>query len=159
MSATPTLDPARAARADAKQLAKRGRYAQAAAALLAADLNADARHMRRRGSRALLRDARSALAAGRFKTAKRFAAESRKLRKTTAARTVLNTANTEIARAEAVARERVRLARIARDQRTCSSTEKRTVRDGPDYTGPVQVVADDPHDLDRDGDGSACESS
>ena len=31
--------------------------------------------------------------------------------------------------------------------------------DGPDYTGPVQVVGDDPYDLDRDRDGSACESS
>ena len=28
---------------------------------------------------------------------------------------------------------------------------------GPDYTGPVRVVGDDPHGLDRDGDGSACE--
>jgi hypothetical protein len=30
--------------------------------------------------------------------------------------------------------------------------------DGPDYTGPVRVVGDDPHDLDRDGDGYACEA-
>jgi hypothetical protein len=29
--------------------------------------------------------------------------------------------------------------------------------DGPDYTGPVRVVGDDPFDLDRDGDGYACE--
>ena len=29
--------------------------------------------------------------------------------------------------------------------------------DGPDYTGPVRVVGSDPFDLDRDGDGSACE--
>ena len=29
--------------------------------------------------------------------------------------------------------------------------------DGPDYTGPVTVVGDDPFGLDRDGDGSACE--
>lgn len=28
---------------------------------------------------------------------------------------------------------------------------------GPDYTGPVRVVGDDHHDLDRDGDGYACE--
>jgi hypothetical protein len=28
---------------------------------------------------------------------------------------------------------------------------------GPDYTGPVRVVGDDPHGLDRDGDGYACE--
>jgi hypothetical protein len=28
---------------------------------------------------------------------------------------------------------------------------------GPDYTGPVRVVGDDPFDLDRDGDGEACE--
>jgi ribosomal protein L32 len=30
--------------------------------------------------------------------------------------------------------------------------------DGPDYTGPVEVVGDDRFGLDRDGDGSACES-
>jgi predicted Fe-S protein YdhL (DUF1289 family) len=29
--------------------------------------------------------------------------------------------------------------------------------DGPDYTGTVEVVGDDPYDLDRDGDGSACD--
>jgi hypothetical protein len=29
--------------------------------------------------------------------------------------------------------------------------------DGPDYTGTVQVVAGDPYDLDRDGDGIACD--
>lgn len=30
--------------------------------------------------------------------------------------------------------------------------------DGPDYTGTVTVVGDDPYDLDRDGDGIACDS-
>ena len=29
--------------------------------------------------------------------------------------------------------------------------------DGPDYTGTVRVVGDDPFDLDRDGDGIACD--
>ena len=29
--------------------------------------------------------------------------------------------------------------------------------DGPDYTGFVEVVGDDPHDLDRDGNGLGCE--
>jgi hypothetical protein len=29
--------------------------------------------------------------------------------------------------------------------------------DGPDYTGIVEVVGDDPYDLDRDGDGTACD--
>ena len=29
---------------------------------------------------------------------------------------------------------------------------------GPDYTGPVRVVGDDHYDLDRDGDGEACEA-
>ena len=29
--------------------------------------------------------------------------------------------------------------------------------DGPDYTGTVDVVGDDPYDLDRDGDGIACD--
>jgi hypothetical protein len=31
--------------------------------------------------------------------------------------------------------------------------------DGPDYTGPVEVVGDDHFGLDRDGDGVACEDS
>jgi hypothetical protein len=30
---------------------------------------------------------------------------------------------------------------------------------GPDYTGPVQVVGDDHYGLDADGDGIACEDS
>ena len=30
--------------------------------------------------------------------------------------------------------------------------------DGPDYTGMVEVVGDDPYDLDRDGDGIACDA-
>jgi hypothetical protein len=30
---------------------------------------------------------------------------------------------------------------------------------GPDYTGPVRSVGSDPFDLDRDGDGYACETS
>ena len=30
--------------------------------------------------------------------------------------------------------------------------------DGPDYTGEVRVVGDDPYDLDRDGDGIACDA-
>jgi|SRR6188472_51352 len=29
--------------------------------------------------------------------------------------------------------------------------------DGPEYTGPVRIVGDDPYGLDRDGDGVACE--
>jgi hypothetical protein len=31
--------------------------------------------------------------------------------------------------------------------------------DGPYYTGPVRIVGDDHYDLDRDGDGVACEDS
>jgi hypothetical protein len=30
--------------------------------------------------------------------------------------------------------------------------------DGRDYTGPVTVKGDDPYDLDRDGDGTGCDS-
>jgi hypothetical protein len=30
--------------------------------------------------------------------------------------------------------------------------------DGPDCTGTVEVVGDDPYDLDRDGDGVACDA-
>jgi hypothetical protein len=202
---------------EARELAADGDYKDAVAVLDDAGMEADADRMRRRGSRALYRSARRALDAGKYKTAHRLATESRKLRKTAAARTVQTTANAKIAAAAAAERERQRLARIARDQRTCGSDEKQTVRDGtgtppgcatyaanlaakraedeaaqatasseecdpnyegaclkpdssdydcaggsgdgPDYTGPVQSVGDDPYDLDRDGDGSACETS
>jgi hypothetical protein len=30
---------------------------------------------------------------------------------------------------------------------------------GPKYSGPVRVTGSDPYDLDRDGDGKACEWS
>jgi hypothetical protein len=210
-----TPDPAEAARAEAQQLAKGGKYAAASGKLAAAGLDDQAARMERRGARALLRSARGALAKHRYTRAKSLVTQSRALRKTSASRTVLASANAGIEQEAAAKRERVRLARIARDQRTCSSAEKRTVRDGlgtpagcttyavdyaakqaakaeeapedggdcdpnyagaclkpdssdydceggsgdgPDYTGPVQVVGSDPYDLDRDGDGSACET-
>jgi hypothetical protein len=204
-AATPTTDPVVAARAKGRRLAKAGKYTAAVAAYESAELHGDAARVRRQGARALTRSARRALAGGRYTTARRLALQSTRLRKTTAARTVLADAGTRIAAAKVAERERRRLAAIARDQRTCSSSEKSMVRegggtpagcatyaarreatgsdcdpnytgaclkpdsydydcaggsgDGPDYTGPVQVVGDDPYDLDRDGDGYACESS
>jgi len=171
----------------------------------------DAARARRSEARSLYRRARSALRSGHYETARRLAAQSRQLHSTAATRTVLARARAGIARQEAAARERRRLARIAHDQRTCSASEKSTVRDGngvppgcatyaadlaarraaqaetskcdpnyegaclnpdspdydcaggsgdgPDYTGPVRSVGSDPFDLDRDGDGLACESS
>ena len=202
-AATPTPDPG----ADARALARRGKYDDAIALLEEAGLDRQAARVRRTGARALARSAQRALTRGRYVTAKRLATRSRRLHRTSAARTIIAGANAEIARAAAAKRERERLARIARDQRTCSSDEKRTVRDGggtppgcaeyaaaqaekdavescdpnyegaclkpessdydcaggsgdgPDYTGPVRVVGSDPHGLDRDGDGSACETS
>lgn len=212
VEATATADPARAARAAAKRLAARGRYAAAAEGLAAAGLDDEADRMQRRGARALLRSARAALSKQRYARAKRLVTQSRSLHKTAASRTVLAGADAGIARVAAAERERRRLARIARDQRTCSKAEQRAVRDGagtppgcvayaaeqaveaeaeddgggdcdpnyegaclkpdsldydcaggsgdgPDYTGPVQSVGEDPYDLDRDGDGSACETS
>lgn len=214
LEATATADPARAARAAAKRLAARGRYAAAAEGLAAAGLDEEADRMQRRGARALLRSARAALSKQRYARAKRLVTQSRSLHKTAASRAVLAGADAGIARVAAAERERRRLARIARDQRTCSKAEQRAVRDGagtppgceayaaeqapepelepeddgggdcdpnyegaclkpdspdydcaggsgdgPDYTGPVQSVGDDPYDLDRDGDGSACETS
>jgi len=215
--ATPTADPARAARTKATRLTRAGKYAAAAAAYESAGLDAEGDRVRRRGARALYRSARRALASGRYTRAHTLALQSRRLRKTSAAGTVLSSANAKIAAAKAAERERRRLARIARDARTCSSSEKSTVRNGggtpagcatyaadlaakrarreaeqaqdtggdcdsnytgaclkpdspdydcaggsgngPDYTGPVQVVGEDPYDLDSDGDGSACETS
>jgi hypothetical protein len=162
-----------------------------------------------REARALYRRARSALRSGRYETARKLATQSRRLRSTTATRSVLARAQAGIAKQKAAAREKRRLARIARDQRTCSSGEKAAVRggdgvppgcagyaadlqarraepaekcdpnyegaclnpdspdydcsggsgNGPDYTGPVRSVGSDPFDLDRDGDGYACETS
>jgi hypothetical protein len=179
-----------------------------------AGLDEDADRVRRRGARALYRAARRALRQQRYMSARRLATRSRQLRKTGAARAVLVSANAGIAKANAAAAERRRLAEIARDARTCTSGEKATVRNdggtpagcasyaadlagrraereankapatpdcdpnytgaclkpdspdydcaggsgnGPDYTGPVQSIGSDPYDLDRDGDGSACE--
>jgi hypothetical protein len=214
-TATPTADPANAARAKAEDLTRDGKYVAAVAAYKSAGLDADADRARRRGARALYRSARHALAGGHYSSARRLAIQSRQLRKTNAARTVLSSANAKLAAAKAAERERQRLARIARDARTCTSAEKGTVRngggtppgcvtyasdlakrraereaeqapepsddcdpnytgaclkpdspdydceggsgDGPDYTGAVQSVGSDPYDLDRDGDGSACE--
>jgi hypothetical protein len=218
-TATPiaTTDSVAAARAHGRRLARQGKYAAAIASYEAVDLDAEANRVRRRGSAALTRSARRALKAGHYGNARRLALQSRRLRKTAVARTVLESADTKIAAATAAARERGRLAAIARDARTCSSTEKATVRnsagtpagcatyaadlaarraarkaedasgtsgdcdsnytggclkpdspdydcaggsgDGPDYTGPVQSVGSDPYDLDRDGDGVACETS
>ncbi len=115
---------------EARDLAGRDKYLSAVAVLEEADMDTEADRMRRRGSRALYRSARRALDGGKYKTAHRLATDSRKLRKTAAARTVQTTANAKIAAAAAAERERRRLARIARDQRTCSSDEKHTVRDG-----------------------------
>jgi hypothetical protein len=208
---TATADPAKTARAKAERLARDGKYAAAISAYESADLDADADRVRRRGARALYRSAQRALAGGRYSSARRLAIRSRRLRKTTAARTVLTSASAKLAAAKAAEREREHLARIAEDARTCTSDEKATVRiaggtppgcatyaaqraareaepppdpssdcdpnytgaclkpdspdydcaggsgDGPDYTGAVQSVGSDPYDLDRDGDGSACE--
>jgi hypothetical protein len=212
---TPTANPAATARASAADLTREGKYAAAAAAYESAGLDVEADRVRRRGARALYRSARRALAGGRYSNARRLAIQSRQLRKTAAARTVLTSAAAKIAAAEAAEHERKR---IARDARTCTSTEQQTVRDGartpagcatyasdlaarraqreaeqaqpapaaggdcdpnytgaclkpdspdydcaggsgdgPDYTGAVQSVGSDPYDLDRDGDGSACE--
>jgi hypothetical protein len=216
-TATPTATPDRAksARAKAEDLTRDGKYVAAVAAYESADLDADADRARRRGARALYRSARRALAGGHYAGARRLAVQSRQLRKTTAARTVLTSADAKLAAAKAAERERRRLARIAKDARTCTGAEKGTVRngggappgcatyaaglatrraereaekapdpgsdcdpnytgaclkpdspdydceggsgDGPDYTGAVQSVGSDPYDLDRDGNGSACE--
>jgi hypothetical protein len=205
-------DPVQAARVTARTLGRRGEFTAAAAAYDAVGLTRDADRMRRRGADVLSRSARRALRRGRYATARRLAIASRRMHNGTAARGILTRANTAIAKANAAARERRRLARLALDARTCSSGEKRTVRedagvpagctsyaadvaardaaktqaqsadcdpnyagaclkpdspdydcaggsgDGPDYTGTVRVVGGDPYDLDRDGDGVACDT-
>lgn len=211
--APPTTSAAPQARASGNTLVRQGRYAAAIAAFEAAGLDADADRARRAGARALSRSARRALDRADYAKAKRLALASRRLHRTAAAGAIVASARAGLARAAAARRERLRLARIARDARTCSSSEKRTVKDaggvpagcatyaaalarrraaeaakpaescdpnyegacldpdspdydcrggsgdGPDYTGPVTVVGSDPYDLDRDGDGAACETS
>jgi hypothetical protein len=127
---TATADPTRRARAKAAKLRRRGRYRAAAATYAAAGLKTDAARTRRAGARALNRSALRALADGHYARARRLAVASRRLVPTTTGRSALRAADTALARARAAARERARLARIARDQRTCTSAEKRTVRDG-----------------------------
>jgi hypothetical protein len=192
---------------EARRLVRSGKYDDAIARYEDAGLVEEADRVRRRGARTLARSAQRALARGRHTTAKRLATRSRRLRRTTAARTIIRSANAQIARAAVAERERQRLARIARDQRTCSAAEKRIVGadggippgcadfaarqaqpesppdcdpnyedaclkpdsadydceggsgDGPDYTGPVRVVGEDPHGLDADGDGIGCQNS
>jgi hypothetical protein len=129
-TATPTPDPVQEARAQAAEYVGQGRYFAAVAVLEDADLATDANRVRRRGARALYRQARRALSAGRYKKARRVAVTARRLRGTGAITTLISTANAEIAQARAEALERRRLAAIARDERTCSSSEKGTVQAG-----------------------------
>jgi hypothetical protein len=188
---------------EATRLAGTGRYADAVAVLEAAGLEGQARRVAQRGAQALYGHGRRALAAGHFARARTIAADARDLHGSKAITALIATANEKIAAARAAAI-------LARDQRTCSATEKATVRagggvpagcspfaadlaaqqakaqaaaaacdtnyegaclkanspdydceggsgDGPDYTGTVEVVGNDHYDLDRDGDGVACE--
>jgi hypothetical protein len=203
---SPTPDPSDAARAKAAELVGDGRYLDAVAVLDAAGLDRAATRVARRGSQALARRARRALAAGHWTQARDTATDARDLHRSKTTNALIATADAKIAEARAAAR-------LARDQRTCSMAEKETVRagagvpagcatfaanlaarradaaaeaaaarcdpnyegaclkpdspdydceggsgDGPDYTGTVEVVGDDIYDLDRDGDGTACDA-
>src|SRR6185503_19587893 len=109
----------------------------------AAGLHDAAARVRRRSAQALNRSAKRALAGGRYASARKLALQSRRLRKTSTAKTVLGSADAGIARAKAAARERERLAAIARDNRTCSRSEKTAVRDGAGTpTGCATYAAD-----------------
>lgn len=127
---TPTPDPAVAARAEATSLVGDEDYLAAIAVLDDAGLVEAAERVRRRGTRALLATARRAIDRGRYEVAKAYALDARQLGRTAAVRSVLASANAGIARERAEARERRRLARIARDLRTCTAVEKDTVRVG-----------------------------
>jgi hypothetical protein len=130
VTSTPAPDPAREARAQAAEYVGQGRYFAAVAVLEDADLADDASRVRRRGARALYRQARRALRAGRYTRARRVAVIARRLRRTAAISTLISAANAEIAQARAEALERRRLARIARDESTCTTSEKSTVQAG-----------------------------
>jgi hypothetical protein len=209
---SPTPDAVADARARARDLVQDGDYLAAVRTLQEAGLTGTASRVRARGARALLAEARRALNGERFVVARRVALDSQRLHRTSSVSAVLDQAGAAIAQARAAARERRRQAALARDQRTCTSGEKDTVRadggvpagcetfaadlearraaqeaeqaapacdpnyagacldpnsedydceggsgNGPDYTGTVRVVGADPYDLDRDGDGIACD--
>jgi hypothetical protein len=123
VSRTPTPDPEQQARAAAAKLVTQGRFAAAAERLENVGLLRAADRVLATGARALYRQARRALNAGRYKVAKRLAVKARDLQSTGAITALITHADSEIA----AARE---AARIARDQRTCSGTEKASVRAG-----------------------------
>src|SRR5688572_23547973 len=79
---TPTPDPAREARAQAAEYMGQARYFAAVAVLEDANLADDARRVRRRGARALYRQAQRALRAGQYTRARRIAVTARRLRRT-----------------------------------------------------------------------------
>ena len=210
--AATTPDPVAVARRRAKALGRGGKYSAALEVLnRAGDRSGLARRLRRRGSRALLTQARRELAAGHEGAARTYARRARRLGAVAAAGALIRTADAQAAAERAEAEERRRLAAIARDQRTCSMTEKNAVDDGaptppgcdtyaaqvaddaaaepsssgcdpnysgacldpdasdydcaggsgdgPEFTGPVEVVGDDHYDLNADPeeDSTGCE--
>lgn len=126
---TATRDPAQIARRRAKSLARHGRYLAALAALGDED-HALARRLRRRGAHMLLVRARRELARSHEDSARAFAHRAQRLGAAGAAAAVIRTADEHSAAERAAARERRRLAAIARDQRTCSASEKAAVDGG-----------------------------
>lgn len=131
---TPTATPVSRedAIAEADEAVNQDHYMAAIAAVEAVDDDDDSlvgRYNRKIARRILWR-ARRALRSGSNTRAIRLAAESRNFHTFADARAVTGTANDRLAAARARKRERARLARIARDNATCSSSEKSTVRYG-----------------------------
>jgi len=131
---TPTATPVsrEAAVAEAEDALKDADYAAVlvAAASFEDDDNALVGHYKRKIARKILRAARRDIRSGNYARAATSAKRSRRYRNTTNASRIIRTANARLAFERARKREQARLARIARDNRTCTSSEKSTVRYG-----------------------------
>ena len=181
-SPTPTPTPAAAkpdplvlARRRAKALARGGKYSAALGVLRrAGERSGLARRLRRRGSRALLTRARRELAASHEDRARAYARRARRLG-AVAAGAVIRTAEAQAAAERAEARERRRPPAAApaaspgcdpnysgecldpgASDYDCAGGSG----DGPEYTGPVEVVGNDHYDLNADPeeDSTGCEA-
>ena len=133
---TPTPSPTPVSREAAVALAEQALEEDDYAAVLAAaasfddDDSALVGHYKRKIAGKILASARRDLRRGDYGLAITNAKKSRRYRRTTQASRIVGDAKTELAVQRERKRERERLARIARDNRTCTSSEKGTVRYG-----------------------------
>lgn len=177
-----TTEPAAATLTDARAAADAGDYAKAVdiAATLGSDAQVTIRH---RIANSIARDALAAVHAGDRGLAKTLLARADRFPTTALTRE----ARSSYRAAKARAAERARARRVAAEQRRQAAAQRRLEQQAaaeappepsgagcdpnysgcvpayppdvncPEVDGPVQVLGSDPHGLDRDNDGVACE--